>query len=210
MARKSNHRKHKKARKTYSIIVDGQTEVWYLQMLKKNEDLPRIDIKPELPRKKKLSDQFKSVINNSKIYDKVIWLVDFDTILKETRERKAGSISALQELQGYKKVLKKDFPNAQILINTPCLEIWLLLHFEPTGKFYPDCEGAEKRLKKSHLEDYEKTEKYYKKRDNDFYQRLKENQSSAIKNAKALGKFDFNNPNKGVAEIYQLFELFKL
>jgi hypothetical protein len=81
MARRRNNRFTKrKVRKTYSVIVDGKTEVWYLQMLKKNETLPRIDIKPELPKKKKLSEQFKSVIDNSNIYDEVIWIVDFDTM----------------------------------------------------------------------------------------------------------------------------------
>lgn len=41
-----------------------------------------------------------------------------------------------------------------IIVNNPCLEFWLLLHFEATSKYFDTCEGAEKQLK-----DYEKTQK---------------------------------------------------
>lgn len=35
-----------------AIVVDGDTEVWYLQMLKRNERDIRISIRPEIPNKK--------------------------------------------------------------------------------------------------------------------------------------------------------------
>lgn len=47
--------------KTYAFVVDGQTEVWYLQMLKRNERELKIDIKPELPNKKSLEEQYRLV-----------------------------------------------------------------------------------------------------------------------------------------------------
>jgi len=200
----------RKGKKTYSVIVDGKTEVWYLQMLKKNETLPRTDIKPELPKKKKLSEQFKSVIDNSNIYDEVIWIVDFDTIIKETRENKPGTTTALQEFKEYQKEIDKNHPNVQILVNTPCLEIWLLLHFEPIGKIFPDCGGAEKILRTKHIKNYEKSEKFYKKRDNDIYKLLADKRDTAIENAEKIGDFDFNNSARSVAEIYKIFEKFGL
>lgn len=209
MARIRNKRnQHRKGKKTYSIIVDGKTEVWYLQMLKKNEDLPRIDVKPELPKKKKLSEQFESVIENSKIYDEVVWLIDFDTILKETREAKPGSKTALQELGEYKNQIDKNITNVELFVNTPCLELWILLHFETIGKFYPNCIDAEKILKKSHVKDYEKSEKFYKKRSNDIYKLLSDKKEFAIENAKKLGEFDIKNPNKSISEMYKIFEKF--
>lgn len=211
MARSRNHRFIKrKARKTYSVIVDGRTEVWYLQMLKKNEDLPRIDVKPELPKKKKLSEQYISVIDNSKIYDEVIWIVDFDTILKETKENKSGTKPALLEFREYKNEIDKNHPNVEVLINTPCLELWLLLHFEEIGKVFPNCDSAEKQLRRKHIKNYEKSEKFYKKRHNDIYKLLRNKRDLAIENAQKLGNFDFNKANNSVAEIYKIFKKFGL
>ena len=81
---------HKKvAKKTYSIIVDGETEIWYFQLLKQNERLS-IDIKPELPKKKSLYDQFNTVVENARHYDKVFWVLDFDVVIKEDNDIKKG------------------------------------------------------------------------------------------------------------------------
>ncbi|MFD0799519.1 RloB family protein [Maribacter chungangensis] len=209
MARNNRKTHKRKGKKTFSIIVDGETEVWYLQMLKKNEKLPRIDIKPELPKKKKLSEQFESVLENAKDYDKVIWIVDYDTIIKETNEARKGEKTAIQYLKDYIKTIQ-DSDNIEILINAPCLEFWLLLHFEKTGKFFSNCDDAGKILKRKYLKDYEKSEKYFKKRDNDIYQKLKENQITAKENAALLGEFDFNNHNKALSEIYKLFEFLEI
>ena len=207
MGRNKEHKR--KARKTFSIIVDGQTEVWYLQMLKKNEVLPRIDIKPELPKKKKFQDQYKSVIENSNYYDKVIWIIDFDTIVKETREAKKGSKTPLEYFKKYKREIE-GYKNIELLVNTPCLEFWILLHFERIGKYFASCSEVEKLLRKSYLKDYEKTEGYFKKRNGDIYQLLKKHQITARKNAEKLGNFEFNNPYKGLAEIYKILDIFEI
>src|SRR5690606_979721 len=161
-----------------------------------------------LPKNKKLSEQFESVIENSKIYDEVVWLIDFDTIVKETREAKPGSKTALQELEQYKSHIDKNITNVELFVNTPCLELWILLHFETTGKFFPNCTDAEKILKKSYIKDYEKSEKFYKKRSNDIYKLLSDKKEFAIENAKKLGEFDVNNPNKSISEMYKIFEKF--
>jgi hypothetical protein len=209
MARIRNKKHHnRKGRKTYSIIVDGNTEVWYFQMLQKNENLPRIDVKPELPKKKKLSEQFTSVVENSHIYDEVIWLIDFDTILKESREAKAGSKTALQEFNEYKTEIDENLNNVELFVNAPCLELWILLHFEPIGKYFSNCYDAEKLLKKSYIKGYEKSERFYKKRNNDIYKLLLDKKEFAIENAKKLGEFDFTSPNKSISEMYRIFEKF--
>lgn len=38
------------------VVVDGDDEVWYLQMLKRNEPKIRISIKPEIPNKKSVEE----------------------------------------------------------------------------------------------------------------------------------------------------------
>jgi hypothetical protein len=35
---------------TYSFVVDGETEIWYLQMLKRNERQLKLNIEPKLPQ----------------------------------------------------------------------------------------------------------------------------------------------------------------
>jgi hypothetical protein len=194
--------------KTYSIIVDGETEFWYLQLMKEHEkeNLPKIDIKPELQKKAKLKDQFEQVKTNSANYDYVFWLLDFDTINKEEQERKKGSASIIQKLKGYINTLQRRHKNVTVLVNNPCLEFWHLLHFSNTGKFYAQCNAAAKDLKKQ-LPSYQKTKKYYIHSNPDLYQRLKPLQTTAINNAKKLGVFSFENTQEAKAEIYQILEL---
>ena len=187
--------------------MDGQTEVWYFQMMKKHEKLPRIDIKPELPKKKKLIDQFNSVLQNSLIYDGVIWVVDFDTILKEHSEAKKGQQSALQQFRVYLNKLERH-KNISVLVNTPCLEYWFLLHFMDTNKYFSKCENAEKQLKMSHLPGYEKTERYFKRRDQDIYLRLRPHQNKARATAQKLGDFNIHSPKSAKSEIYKILDLF--
>lgn len=197
----------KEIKPTFAVVVDGECEVWYLQMLIRNEkDHLNIRVKPELPSKKALHDQFKLVKELAKDYTKTFWIIDLDVILKETREAKKDSKTKIQELSEYINCIHKEYKEAvTIIVNNPCLEFWLLLHFESTSKYFDTCKGAEEQLKK-HLKDYEKTQKYYTKQDNDIYLRLKPNLADALKNAKALKLFDIKNPNKAMSEMQLFFE----
>ena len=185
-------------KKSYSIIVDGKTEVWYLQLMKEYEKLPRIDIKPELPKKKKLKELFELVKNNAQIYDNVIWLLDLDVILRNKQ---------VDKLKKYVGQLKKN-NRATILVNNPCLEFWFLLHFKPTSKKYLKCQNVIKELiRNNELKDYKKTEKYYKNAQKNIYKKLKPFQKTAVKNSKKLGNIDFNNIESAKAEIYKILDI---
>ena len=83
-----------------TILVDGETEFWYLQMIKRNNRKINIDIKPEIPQKKKIEDQYKRAIELSKIYDKVIWIVDLDVVIDEGK---------LEILVDYRKELENKY-----------------------------------------------------------------------------------------------------
>jgi len=191
-------KKKRKVKKSYSIIVDGQTEVWYLQLMKRHENLPRIDIIPELPKNKKLKELFELVKNNTLIYDKVIWLLDLDVIISNKK---------VEEFNKYVKQLKHN-DRAIILINNPCLEFWFLLHFKEIGKSYSRCDDIITKLKRSkELKHYEKTEKYYKYAKSDIYSKLKPFQNTATENAKKLGNLDFDNIESAKAEIYKIFDI---
>lgn len=189
-----------------AAVVDGETEFWYLQMLKRNESDMPVDIKPEIPQKKKLSDQYKKVIELSKIYDKVLWIVDLDVILNESAVAKGSSLKALDIFLNYKKAIEEKEKDIIIVINQPCLEFWFLIHFEYTTQPFTNCENAGKLLKK-YLDDYVKSEKYYTKQDNDIYMKLKAKLPNAIKNSNKFEPFDRNNPNNGLSEMFKLFEV---
>ncbi|MDR3340841.1 MAG: RloB family protein [Candidatus Symbiothrix sp.] len=192
----------------FSFVVDGECEVWYLQLLKQEEKLLNINVEPKLPQKKKLKDQFAMVLELAQESDKVFWIIDFDTIYRESREAGQEKKTALQELQGYYGNISQNTESViVIIVNNPCLEYWFLLHFEATSKYYESYAKLERALKKHKaLADYEKSEKYYKTGRQNIYQRLKPYLQTAIKDAKRLGKFDFNNTQTGMAEIYKLFD----
>lgn len=176
-----------------------------MQMLKRNERHIRLNIKPEIPSKKSIEDQYKLVIDLSeREYSKVFWIIDLDTIFKETREVKGGKKSPLEAFLKFRKILAKDFKNVVIIVNNPCLEYWFLLHFERTAKLYDTCPKVESKLK-THLRDYEKNLKYFTKQDNDIYLKLKPYLKTAVNNAKNLGQFDFENPMKPICEMHLLF-----
>lgn len=189
----------------FAIVVDGETEVWYLQMLKRNERSINVNIEPKIPQRKKLSEQFETVIKLSQDYTKVFWIIDLDVILKETKEAKLGNKTALQSFLDFKKTISEQYKNIVLIINNPCLEFWLLLHFETTNEKFNNCAEATNLLKK-HLPSYKKTGKYYTKQDNDIYLQLKPYLPTAIKNAKDLKLFDVENPNNPISEMHLFFE----
>lgn len=198
-----------KTNPTFAIIVDGDCEIWYFQMLKRNERSITVNIEPKIPQKKKLSEQYENVFNLAKDYTKVFWIVDFDVISSETKKAKKGNKTALQEFSEYRKLVLEKHDNVIVIVNNPCLEYWLLLHFEETSKLFSTCADAEKQLKK-HLKDYEKTQKYYTKENHDIYLKLKPNLKTAIKNAKKLDPFEKGNPDRGISEMQWLFEAVEL
>ncbi len=192
---------------TYAIVVDGETEIWYFQMLKRNERQLKINIEPKLPQKKSVKEQYQFVKELSKQeYSRVFWIIDFDKIIKETRETPKGKKSSLQTLiEQRQKLLKKEYKNVTVIIINPCLEFWFLLHFEKTSKQFDACYKAETDLKK-YLKDYEKTQKYFTKPDNDIYLKLKPHLKTAITNSSSLGVFNIDAPSKALSEMFLLFQ----
>ena len=179
-----------------AIVVDGQTEYCYLKMLQRNEKNLKIDIKPEIPNIKKLHDQYKYVKELSRIYDKVIWIVDLDVILKENK---------LNKFITFYNKLNVDFKNVITIINQPCLEYWILIHFNFQSPHFTNCSEAEK-LVKLHLLDYSKTQKYFTKQDHDIYLKIRKDLPTAIKNSKKLGEFNPENPHKGFSDMHKIFK----
>jgi hypothetical protein len=203
--RKSKKISHK-TNPAFAVVVDGETEVWYLQMLKRNERDIRVSIKPEIPNKKSVKEQYNLVCDlSSKEFTKVYWVIDLDTVIKEANEAPKGKKSPLKTFEEYRTNLADNFKNIVVIVNNPCLEFWFLLHYEKTSKYFDTCSDAEKQLKK-YLKNFEKTQKFFTKQNDDIYLKLKENLKTAIKNSIALGSFDNQNPTKAMCEMELLFQ----
>lgn len=204
MARRRSNRKGR-GQKVCDIVVDGETEIWYLQMLRKVEGMKHLQIRPELPKKKKLRETFDYVCEISRDYDHVIWIADFDTIITEGKASKGGLKGMMQVIEQYISKIKES-PNIKLIFNTPCLEQWFLIHFEFSTKYHQNCNSVIQHLKKNYLYDYEKSERFFKKTHQDIYSRLKPNLKNAITNSKRLGNVDCYKPESTKAEMYKLFE----
>ena len=195
-------------KQSFAVVVDGETEYWYLQMLKRNEPNIPFNIKPQILQKKNIKQQYELVTDLSEEeYDKVFWIVDLDVLLKEEREKK-NSTSSLQQFLNYYKSLSKQ-KKIVVIVNNPCLEYWFLLHFQKTTKVFTACTDAEKQVSQ-HLQGYEKTEKFFKKSNNDIYKQLKPLLQTAKENATALGSFDTYNHSKAMCEMPLLFNTLQL
>jgi hypothetical protein len=73
---------------TYAIIVDGETEIWYFQMLKRNEPSLQVNIEPKIPQNKRLSEQYEKVCELSEDFSKVFWIIDLDVVISENKVHK--------------------------------------------------------------------------------------------------------------------------
>jgi len=199
-------RRYTQPQKTnFAIVVDGKTEVWYFQMLKRNEPSLQVNIEPKIPQKKSLSEQYKKVCELAENFTKVFWIIDLDVVIAETRSAKKGSKSQIKILEEYLNVLENDFKNVITILNNPCLEFWFVLHFEQTTKYFDKCIKAETHLKK-YLKDYEKTQKYFTKQNNDIYLKLKPNLSDALSNTRKTGRINLNELEQGICEMNLFFE----
>ena len=195
-------------KQSFAVVVDGETEYWYLEMLKRNEPNIPFKIRPQILQKKNIDQQYELVTELSEEeYDKVFWIVDLDVLLKEEREKKSNP-SSLQKFLSYWRELSEQ-NKVVVIVNNPCLEYWFLLHFQKTTKVFTACTDAEKQVSQ-HLQGYEKTEKFFKKSNNDIYKQLKPLLQTAKENATALGSFDTYNHSKAMCEMPLLFNTLQL
>lgn len=197
-------------RKTYAFVGDGETELWYLQMLKKNEKSLTVTIRPELPQKKSIEDQFGYVVELSKVHDKVFWILDTDVVIRETKQftgPKDKSPAAILKQKYLQIQTDGQLQKTVVFIaNTPCLEYWILLHMVQTTRYYDSCEKVIAEIKKHQpLSDYSKSQKYYQQA-NDIYKRLKPYLPTAKTNAARTGRFNPDNLETGLSEMNRIFE----
>lgn len=196
-----------KGKNAVAIIVDGETEQWYFQLLKETESLrlPITYIHPE----GNLQEMYEVVKEQcSRPFMKVYWVVDFDVIMKEERERSKGIPSPIVFFRNILNDVKPGqgkYPNLYLFINNPCFEFWHLLHFKETSRFYSQYEPDLRKDLQRVFPGYEKTERFYKSGTN-IYVRLKSMQDDAMKRASKLPVFDIDDYQRANAGIYELVQ----
>ena len=194
---------------TLAFVVDGQTEIWYLQMFKQWEEQHRnlrINIEPKIPQKKTLEGQYKLVCRQAENeFDRVFWIVDLYVILKETRDAPNRAKTTLAEFLEYRGWLYRDFENVRVVINNPCLEFWFILHYTDTNRQFNKCRDVTNLLETEYLIGYEKSQRYFKKKDQDIYTRLRPYLQAAIRHAIRKGGFNDKNPEYNISEMDFVF-----
>ena len=127
-----------KGKNAVSIIADGETEKWYFQLLNQEEDL-RLPITYKLP-KGNLQEVYEVVKEQCSLpFTKVIWIIDFDVIVREERERAKSTpspVALFRDILNEVNSEPKKYPNLFLYINNPCLEFFHLLHFKDTARYY--------------------------------------------------------------------------
>lgn len=204
---------------TIALIVDGKDEKWYLEKVKQHspsKSMSFMRIEPDFPDKKKVDDLFTYARN--KVEDsffKVILVLDMDNILKVNSEFERFKIHFERYNGAHNYILKGNakarhgwMKNLLLVINSPCLEYWYLLHHSKTRKFYRDFNELLPDLRKCpHMNDYVKKEEYYKKSP-DIIERL-EGMDGIDRACQNSIEFCMEHAkDRGVSEMYKIFDLF--
>ena len=198
----------KSLRESIAIIVDGKDEKWYIEQMRDTytkEKKTNIKITPEFPEKKSIRELFdfaERLVNQS--YSHVFLIIDLDNVLKDSSETNKFQ----EKYTAYKKKDKskknKWMEKMTVIVNSPCLEFWYLLHFKRTDRFYADYEALKSDLRNSNpiLKNYDKSENFYYQSPG-LYIKLAPYLELAKSNSK---EFDIELMNqKGFSEMYKLF-----
>jgi len=123
-------RNKRELKESYIVLVDGKSEIVYLNLIKTSN----VKVLPEIPKKKSLQDMYKLFKSKLNEADNIYWVIDLDVVIKENN---------LHILKDYLKQYKDN-----IIINNPCLEYWFYLHYKSSGNFNNRCDDVINALKK--------------------------------------------------------------
>lgn len=212
--------KRRSAEKSIAVIIDGKDEKWYLETIKEhypNMAMKKATIKPDLPQKKSVEELFALAQQKLAMEStQVILILDMDSIIKEHQEFERFRVyyeKYQKSIQGTLTPREKAkygwMKNLMLIVNTPCLEFWYLLHFSNTRVFFPDFSTLEAILRKlPGLEEYDKSEGYYKKSPN-IYDRLGREEGILIARKNAIPFSLEEAKSKGISEMNKFFDYFE-
>ena len=128
-----------------SVLGDGQTEQYYLEHLKGINGY-RYSIRPHFFSR--ITIEAAELLIDELISggcDYIVYLMDFDTIVKQ------------KKLVKYNRIIKKYRNNSDVLIceSMPCIEFWFILHYIKTTRIFQNADEAVMELKR-HLPEFSK------------------------------------------------------
>jgi hypothetical protein len=190
MARKVNTRR---MNITYLILVEGSTELIYLQNLK--DACRRFGFTVRL-QKAKHGNPASLVEEAVKEYEKgvyqKVWCVyDCDVLFHDKAER-FDSV--------YQIALKQGIQFAESM---PCIEVWFILHFKKPRNFYNNANVVIADLKK-HIPQYSKNQDWQAR---NLYNSLKEHTEQALTNVLNLPPINHSVQNTATS-IHELVKIF--
>ncbi|BBB32548.1 hypothetical protein TTHT_1008 [Thermotomaculum hydrothermale] len=216
--RANRRNKKRQEKKLLVIYVDGETEVWYFNLVKKQLVNEKVFLKlmPEIAKsgtpEEKLVELNKFIKKYQRELEQAYLLLDFDTIRKESDwYQKIFDIRKKKRKRIKGEILNEKI---RIIVNNPCLEYWFLLHFSNTKRFFENCDSVIQALSKEVKNNWE-IENGYKKHEKEFknfcnrlyreglFKVLKE----PIKRAENIGFLNgLEDIDKSVAEIFVIFK----
>ena len=190
--------KIKRPKRTVALVGDGHAERIYFAGVRDTDRPKDLSIFPDYPRRigsyKGVLERSVWLINNG--YDRVYALIDMDKVIEENR---------MAEYQQAKQHAERS--GIIVLENNPCFEIWILLHFQASGKLFLNCNEVISEIKRiKQVADYNKAEKFLASAN--LYEKYKDQlRNNAIPNAKRLEarRQDFSERYPR-AETYRFFE----
>lgn len=142
-------RKYKRLLTSFTVLGDGRTEQYYLKHLKDIRDY-KYSIYPSLfddINIETAEDKIDELLSGG--CDRIVYFVDFDTIVNQGKQKKINEL-----VQKY-----EDSPEVVICETMPCIEFWFLLHYRITTQEFRNAEEVVRLLKKN-ISSYTKSKKF--------------------------------------------------
>jgi len=171
MERKRRAPKGKEINPTFFVFCEGETEVAYVNFLKRHFRLPSIQIHSRVSRNNITAGYIENYKADKPQHEKDIDFLMYDLDAPAVFERLKGISDAI------------------LLVSNPCIELWFLLHYKNQKA---TCESSFcMRELKNRNKNHRKGELNQKLKD-----KLRDKMKYAVKNAKALT--DYENPSSTV------------
>jgi hypothetical protein len=193
----------RRVNKSIAIIGEGETEWFYFDSLRIAQRYP-FKLVPSMPSHSDIGHILALAEKYIKEkFDYVICLIDMDKIKQIPAE--------WHKYQSEKG--KRRYKEVWFIETHPCTEFWFLLHFLPglSKRIYKSYDELLPELQK-HMPGYEKTKKYFRRKNLYCYLQQNGNLDRAVENAKTLSELSKANPEYEVSysEVYKIIELLNI
>ncbi|SEO59163.1 RloB family protein [Mucilaginibacter sp. OK283] len=194
----TRHPKRRNLRFSVALVGDGFTESIYFTDFRDAERPDNLRIIPDFPGK---IGSFSGVLDRAmelaQNYNKVYALIDMDAVIAQQQQQPYLQHKAIALRSG-----------VIVLENNPCFEIWLLLHFKPTGRLFLNCEQVVTELRRF-IPNYNKGLKFLEAAR--LFTNLRDRLPDAMNNAAMLERDrDDHDPSYPRAEVYKFFEWYNV